>query len=97
MKRWIFHYRAVIGYVFIVLIASLALELHAKSVESTLDKRDQTSCMQRRTLARNQLDNLHALIADISQASEDNKAARSYVSKLLIDSDDLVRLISRGC
>lgn len=65
MKVWLHKYRALIGYVFIVVVFAIALELHTAHVEHVTSKRDERSCQQRHLLADNQRDVIIALLHDI--------------------------------
>ena len=58
---WVWKHRALFGYIGIVLVAVLALEIHNGATESRLNGIDHRSCKQRRALAANQVFVLHAL------------------------------------
>lgn len=65
MAHWLSKHRAVLGYLFLLAVVLIALELHHDSTTADLDKRDAISCAQRQQLASNQklvLQNLVPLI-----------------------------------
>lgn len=87
MRAFYHRHRALLGYLGIVVVAVVAVELHTVKIEHDLSTRDTRSCTQRGILAANQvfvLDTLRSvMLVDLHEAlREPNTISPAFLARL---------------
>jgi hypothetical protein len=95
IRDHVHRHRALIGYVFIVLMVMFALEGYQRSLHKRLDRRDAISCAQRQKLAETQRFVLQSLTTLSAAAINDTDQQPIYGSGQRQQLGDLLRETTR--
>lgn len=90
-RAWAQH-RGLVGYLFLVTVAVIAMQLYVLAVRRDLNHHDRISCEQRRVLSANQADVINALIQDRLQHH-----TADHVARLRSDLAGLHRALDLKC